>query len=105
MGDQSEVDEATVREMIKSGREFRENGSTLTIEIAVMSLGIKSEINVSLSVGFKRDTMRLLKQIIAQMLERRDETWLVLPPGVENPRLQRGTVRDGAPIRHSIEHG
>ena len=84
MGDQPEVDEATVRGMMKSGREFRENGSALTIEIAVMSLGIKSEINASLSVGFKRDTMRLLKQIIAQMLERRDETWNLIHAKMES---------------------
>ena len=37
-----------------------------------MSLGIKHE---TLSIGFKRDTLRLLRQIIAQMLERREETW------------------------------
>ena len=75
MGAHAEVDETTVREMIKSGRSSREHDLTLTIEIAVMSLGIKREINPALSVGFKRDTLRLLRQIIAQMLERREETW------------------------------
>ena len=61
-----------------------QHGSTLTIEIAVMSLGIKSEINTTLSIGFKRDTLRLLKQIIAQMLERRDDTWNLVHTKMES---------------------
>ena len=52
VGTNTEVDEATVREMIKSGRDCREHGPTLTIEIAVR--GIKHEIITRrLALGFR----------------------------------------------------
>ena len=47
-----------MRDDHKSGREIKENGPTLSVEIAVVALGIKHEIGESLSLGFKRDALR-----------------------------------------------
>ena len=75
VGEIPEVDEMTVREMIKSGREFKEHGPTLSIEIAVVALGIRHDIAESLNIGFKRDTLCFLREMIRRMLIERDSTW------------------------------